>query len=77
MSIAELSNYAEELVKHLKDAKACDHAHVTDRDLVKKLALYIKENETNLKPEQISELAHNLAKTGLTIIAQSSLLKLL
>ncbi|CAG8703279.1 12644_t:CDS:2 [Cetraspora pellucida] len=26
MSIAELSNYAEELVKHLKDAKAHDHA---------------------------------------------------
>ncbi|CAG8492569.1 17933_t:CDS:2 [Dentiscutata erythropus] len=26
MSIAELSNYAEELVKHLKDAKARDHA---------------------------------------------------
>ncbi|CAG8600993.1 9891_t:CDS:2 [Cetraspora pellucida] len=102
MSITELSNYAEELVKHLKDAKAHDHAQnqiqklgfskdqtyalipiqtsgrcVTGRDLVKKLDLYIKKNETNLKPEWISELAHNLAKTRLTVIAQSSLLKLL
>ncbi|CAH1768326.1 6696_t:CDS:2 [Entrophospora sp. SA101] len=51
--------------------------HVTGRDLVKKLALYIKENETNLEPEQINELAYNLAKTGPTDIAQSSLLKLL
>ncbi|CAG8697824.1 6249_t:CDS:1, partial [Acaulospora colombiana] len=102
MSIAELGNYAEGLVKNLKDAKARDHARnrfqklgfsndqtyslipiqtsgrrVTGRDPVKKLALYIKENEDNLEAEEINELAYNLAKTGPTVIAQSSLLKLL
>nr|CAG8595215.1 12368_t:CDS:1 [Entrophospora candida] len=102
MSIAELGNYAEELVKNLKDAKARDHARnriqklgfskdqtyalipvqtsgrrVTGRESVKKLALYIKENEGNLEAEEINELARNLAKTGPTEIAQSSLLKLL
>ncbi|CAH1769900.1 6442_t:CDS:2, partial [Entrophospora sp. SA101] len=50
MSIAELGNYAEELVKNLKDAKA-------RRESVKKLALYIKENEGNLEAEEINELA--------------------
>nr|CAG8610047.1 15866_t:CDS:1 [Entrophospora candida] len=102
MSIAELSNYSEGLVKILKDVKARDHARnriqklgfskdqtyalipiqtsgrrVTGRDPVKKLALYIKENEDNLEAKEINELARNLAETGPTDIAKSSLLKLL
>ena len=104
MNIAELGNYAEELVNFLKDAKAHVHARnwiqklgfskdqtyalipvqtsgrcILGRDPVKKLALYIKENEDNLETEEINELAcnFNLAKTGPIDIAQSSLLKLL
>ncbi|CAG8560374.1 2826_t:CDS:2 [Cetraspora pellucida] len=84
MSIAELSNYAEELkLGFSKDETYAlipiqtSGRHITGQDSVKKLALYIKENETNLEPKRIGELAHNLAKTGPTVIAQSSLLKLL
>ncbi|CAJ0854478.1 12452_t:CDS:1 [Entrophospora sp. SA101] len=51
--------------------------HVIGRDPIKKLAQYIKENENNLEPEEIYELAYNLAKTASTVIAQSSRLKLL
>ncbi|CAH1769811.1 13922_t:CDS:2, partial [Entrophospora sp. SA101] len=50
---------------------------ITGRDLIEKLAQYIKENEDNLEPEEINTLAYNLAKTAPTVIAQSSRLKLL
>ncbi|CAG8667073.1 10168_t:CDS:1, partial [Acaulospora colombiana] len=102
MSVIELSNHTEELIKILRDPKVRENARnrfqklgfskeqkyalipiqtsgrrIMGRDPVKKLALYIKENEDNLEPEQINELAYNLARTGPIVIAQSSLLKLL
>jgi len=102
MGITELSNYTEELLKDLKDAKVRNHARnriqslgfnkeqtntlipmqasgrrVVGRVSAKELAKYIKENEENLKSEEINELAYNFAISAPTEIAQSSRLKLL
>ena len=79
-------NYAWNRIQKLEFSKNQTYAlipiqtsgrHVTERDLVKKLAQYIKNNENNLEPEEINILASNLAKTAPTVIAQSSCLKLL
>ncbi|CAG8516919.1 1553_t:CDS:2, partial [Acaulospora colombiana] len=58
MSIAELGNYAEELVKNLKDAKARDHS----RNRIQKLGFSKDQtyNEDNLEPEEINELAQDI-----------------